>query len=415
MSKSVWIFNHYAMTPDMPGGSRHYDLSRGLVKRGYDVTIFASSFNYNRYVEMRLSEEESWKIEIVDDVRFVWLKTPIYHKNDWRRVLNMVSYAIRSYSLGRRINQIAPSIPRPDTIIGSTVHLLAVLSAYCVARRCRARFIMEVRDLWPQTLVDIGSLSQRSPVAKAMYMLEKFSYQKAEKIITLLPLACNYITDCGIDGDKIIWLPNGVDLSRYRNNNNDRVRSDQQFRIMYLGTHGRANALDILIDAAETVQSRAYKDIKFIMVGDGPEKQKLISRKEKLGLNNVEFRDPVPKSAVPDCLLEADAFFCILLNMELYKYGISFNKIFDYLAAGKPVIMAGLPVNNIIADADCGLSIPPNDSDALADAVIALYEMSSEERISMGKRGYEYVKKHHDINILAEKLVKCIEEAGKSV
>ena len=410
MSKSVWIFNHYAMTPDMPGGSRHYDLSKELVKRGYDVTVFASSFNYNRYVEMRLSENESWKIEMVNGVRFVWLKTPPYNGNGWRRVVNMFAYAIRSYSLGRKINRVAPSVPKPDIIIGSTVHLLSVLSAHKLARRYGARFIMEVRDLWPQTLIDIGAISQKSATARAMYMLEKYLYKRAEKIITLLPLACDYITECGIDSDKIIWLPNGVDLSRCKNNGNGQVRSDQHFQILYLGTHGRVNALDILLDAAQSVQNRGYKDIKFVLVGDGPEKQSLISRKEELGLTNIEFRDPIPKCDVPECLSKADAFFFVLLNMELYKYGISFNKIFDYLAAGKPIIMAGNPVNNIIRDADCGLSIPPEDAGALADAAISLYEMESEERKSMGKRGYEYVKKNHDISILADRLIECIEE-----
>ena len=415
MSKSVWIFNHYAMTPDMPGGSRHYDLSRELVKRGYDVTIFASSFNYNRYVEMRLSEEESWKIEIVDGVRFVWLKTPIYHRNDWRRVLNMVSYAIRSYSLGRIITQIMPCIPKPDAIIGSTVHLLAVFSAYRIARFYRAEFIMEVRDLWPQTLIDVGTLSEKAPAAKAMYALEKFLYQKAKRIITLLPLAGEYIVNRGISGDKITWLPNGVDLSRYDTDRKTRTTSNQRFKMLYLGTHGRINALNALVDAAHIVQNRGYEEIQFISVGDGPEKPGLIMHKEELNLDNVEFRDSIPKSEVPDLMASVDACLITMLNMGLYKYGTSSNKIFDYLASGKPIIIGGNPINNIVKKADCGLSVPPDDPDALANAIITLYEMSAEERLAMGKRGYEYVKKHHDINILAEKLVKCIEEAGKSV
>ncbi|MFC1717380.1 glycosyltransferase family 4 protein [Candidatus Poribacteria bacterium] len=409
MSKSIWIFNHYAITPDMTGGSRHYDLSKELVKRGYDVTIFASSFHYSRYVETKLSGDEGWKIETVDGIRFVWLKTPAYQRNDWRRIVNMLNYTYRSYHLGRKITQIMPCIPKPDTIIGSTVHLLAVFSAYCIARFYRAKFIMEVRDLWPQTLIDIGALSEKALTAKAMYALEKFLYQKAGRIITLLPLAGEYMVSRGVSNDKIVWLPNGVDLSRYGTDRETRTTSNGHFKMLYLGAHGRVNALDNLIDAAHIVQDRGYEGIQLIFVGDGPEKPGLIKHKEKLNLKNVEFHDSIPKSEVPGLIASVDACLVTLLDLGLYKYGLSFNKIFDYLAAGKPIIMGGSPVNDIIKDADCGFSVPPDDSNALANAMIALYEMSAEERLAMGRRGRGYVEKYHDTKVLAERLIGCVE------
>jgi glycosyltransferase involved in cell wall biosynthesis len=237
----------------------------------------------------------------------------------------MVSYMLRAWWIGRKLPKLSAGIERPDVIIGSSVHLLAVLAAYLVAKRYKAKFIMEVRDLWPQTIIDMGQLSERSPITKVLQALERFLYRRAEKIITLQPSAHEYITACGIPRDKIVWIPNGVDLSRF----DGAIRAKEQragFRVMYLGAHGQANALDVLLQAAKIVQERGLSEIEFILVGDGPEKPKLIELANDLGLGNVEFRDSVPKEEVPKVLDEADATVFILNDLALYRYGISLNK-----------------------------------------------------------------------------------------
>ncbi|HGJ64142.1 TPA: glycosyltransferase WbuB [bacterium] len=404
MPKSIWILNHYAVTPDMPGGSRHYDLGKELVSKGYDVTIFASSFHYSKHEELKLSGKESFKVEYVNGVRFLWIKTMKYNGNNWRRIINMLSYSFRSYFVGRKAKKL--NITQPDVIIGSSVHLFAVLSAYYLAKYHKARFLMEVRDLWPQTLVDMGALSEKSIFTKAMYALEKFLYKRAEKIITLLPSASDYITKLGVSDDKIVWIPNGVDLSKFNGDYKSKTKTDQKFRILYLGAHGQANALDVLIDAARNIQDDGYSEIQFELVGDGAEKQRLIERAKQLDINNISFKNPIPKSDVPIYLTKFDAFLHILLDAELFtKYGISSNKIFDYLAAGKPIIMSCNPGNNIIDEAKCGILVPPNDPQALANSVIKLYKMDTNERAIMGKNGRKYVEKYHDIKILAQKLI----------
>jgi len=406
---NLWIFNHYALTPDMPGGTRHFDLARELVRRGYQVTIFASSFHHNRHTEMRLARGEHWKMEDVEGVKFVWLKTFPYQKNNWRRVMNMLSYMLQAWWLGWRLPKLSTEIEKPDVIIGSSVHLLAVLAAYWVAKYYRARFIMEVRDLWPQTIIDMGKMSERNPVIKALQFLERFLYRKANRIITLLPLAHEYITSCGIPREKIVWIPNGVDLSRFEGVESP-GSSDHEFKVMYLGAHGENDALDVLIQAAKIVQDRGFSDIGFVLVGDGPEKARLIELTKELGLSNVEFRDPVQKTQVPRILGEANAMVLLLYDLSLYRYGISANKVFDYLAAGKPLILSGDPVNNPVEEAGCGLTVPPRNPQALADAIIKLSKTPSEKREAMGRRGREYVEKYHAIPVLAEKLEKMLKE-----
>ena len=409
---NIWIFNHYAITPDMPGGTRHYDLGRELVRRGHQVTIFASSFRHYLHREMRLRPGEQWKIEDVDGVKFVWLRTPPYQCNDWRRVRNMVEFMVRAWRLGRKLPRLAPEIGEPEVVIGSSVHLLAVLAAYWVTKHHHAKFVMEVRDLWPQTIIDMGELSARHPIVKVLQALERFLYRRTERIITLLPLAHEYITARGVPRDKVVWIPNGVDLSRFDSAAMPKV-SHEGFQVMYLGAHGQANALDVLIQAAKIVQDQGFDTVKFVLVGDGPEKPRLIALAQELGLRNVEFRQPVPKNEVPGLFREANVLLFNLEKVEVFKYGISPNKLFDYMAAGKPVISSVKALANPIEEAHCGVTIPPRNPQALAEAVIRLYQMPKEEREAMGRRGREYVEKHHAIPVLADRVEHVLKEVVK--
>lgn len=403
---NIWIFNQYAHPPDLPGGTRHYDLGQELVRRGHRVVIFATSFHHYLHRETRLQPGEKWKIEDVDGIKFVWLRTPPYWRNDWRRVRNMVAFMFRAWRLGRKLLKLAPDVGKPDVVIGSSPHLLTPLAAYWVAKHYRAGFVMEVRDLWPQTIIDMGELSENHPITRALQTLERFLYCRAEKIITLLPFAHEYIIACGVPREKIIWIPNGVDFSRFDQATMPEM-SHEGFRVMYLGAHGQANALDVLIQAAKIVQDRGYREIRFVLVGDGPEKPRLMALARELGLHNVEFREPVPKSAAPQVLNEANVFL-VQLGAEVYKFGISANKLFDYMAVGRPVISSAEPLNNPAEEAQCGLTIPPRDPEALAEAVIKLFRMPKEEREAMGRRGRAYVEEHHDIRKLAEKLEKTL-------
>jgi len=405
---SVWILNHYAITPDMPGGTRHYDFGKELIKRGYKLTIFTSSFHYSLHKELKLAKNEKWKIENIDGINFIWIKTFPYQKNNWRRVLNMISYMWRSYWLGRKIVNIDKNIEKPDVIIGSSVHLLAVLSAYWLAKHHRAKFIMEVRDLWPQTLIDMGVFKERSPIIKILKYLEKYLYQKARKIIVLMPKAEQYIALLGIERDKIEWISNGVDVSRFFGM--DKKEKNENFRVLYIGAYGIANALEVILDAAKIIQNKEYDKIKFIFIGEGAEKENLIKNKDEIGLQNVEFRDMVPKDKVTKIMSEADAFIFSSRKIEVYKYGISFNKLFDYMAAGKPIIFSVNAANDPVQEIKCGLSILPENPEMMAEAIIELYKMSPEERKKMGQRGREYVEKYYSIPILVDKLEKVIQE-----
>lgn len=402
---NIWILNHYAITPDLPGGTRHFDFGKELSKRGYDVTIFASSFHYSLLKEIKLHDNNNYIIDdINDNFKFVWVKTFPYKKNDWRRVQNMLSYLWRVYKTAKSLG-----LEKPNIIMGSSVHLFAVLASYFLSIHFRACFIMEVRDLWPQTLIDMG-IPKWHPFVIFLSLLEKFLYKKTGKIITLLPKAHEYIESLGISLRKIVWIPNGVDLNRFDVETEDASSTNNdEFIMMYVGAFGIANNLDVAIDSADILKNK-YSNIKFVFIGSGPEKLRLIKRAELLKLHNIEFRDPIKKDKISEALVRADVLFFNLENSSVFKYGISSNKLFDYLASGKPIIFPSNTINDPINEAKAGITVPPDNPQALAKAIIKVHNMPKEKKQEMGKRGREYVKKYHNIPILVNKLERVFEE-----
>jgi glycosyltransferase involved in cell wall biosynthesis len=406
--KTLWMLNHYALPPDLPGGTRHFDLACELTNIGYDVTIFASAFNHKLRREVRLQNGKSWGIERIEDVNFVWVKTFPYQENSWRRLLNMISFMVRAYFVGRELPEKKDLAP-PDIIIGSSVHLLTVLTAYLLSCYFKAHFVMEVRDLWPQTLIDMGALGERNFLTVLLHQLEKFLYQRAERIIVLLPNAGEYIKNLGADADKICWIPNGVNLSRFVTEEVQQGE-DERFTVMYAGAHGQANGLDVILDAASIIQKQGNSEVEFVLIGDGPEKTRLKAYCKDLELANVEFCSPVAKDEVPIVLAQSDVLVFPLKEIEVFKYGISSNKLFDYLASGKPIVFSCEAANNIVDRVKSGVSVPPEDPQALADAIIRLYSVPPEERQAMGARGRAHVEQHYDTKVLAGRLHHMLED-----
>ena len=410
-NSSIWIINHYAHTPDLPGGSRHFDIGRRLANRGYRVTIFCSDFlHYTyRYHKTEVNKKKLCQ-ETVEGMEWNWIRTSPYKGNTGKRVLNMISFAWRVFWLGLRKKE------KPLVIVGSSPHLLAAFSAWLLARWKRSKFIFEVRDLWPQTLIDLGEFSPSHPFIRLLARLEKFLYRRANAIVTLLPEANKYIKTRGISEEKIFWIPNGVDVNKFTSKRVQREDNEGRtsFVVMYTGAHGKANALDTILDAAALILKQGVNEILFEFIGDGPEKKNLIEIVKQKKLTNVQFTDPIPSSEIPVKLSKADALVFCLEDSPLYKYGISLNKMFVYLASGKPILLSGNPINNPFQEAGAGISVPPRDPQILAQAVIKLFRMSPQEREEMGKRGIEFVKRYHNFSILTDKYQEVIEKTVKN-
>lgn len=403
--KHVWILNHYSQEPNAPGGTRHYSLARNLVDHGWRATIVAASTDHGTG-QQRLSRGEEFRFETKGGVDFLWLRTRQYRGNGRQRVGNMIDYTLSSL---RRKN--LAMLGRPDAIIGSSVHPFAAWAGRRLARRFGVPFLFEVRDLWPQTLIDMGRLSERNLTTIGLRWLERSLYRSASKIIVLLPRASDYIEPLGIPAEKIVWIPNGVDVSQFRAQPGN--HSPDHFTLMYFGAHGAANGLDNLLRAMKIVESRApAANIVLRLIGDGPLKPALLEMSRELGLRNVRFEDQVAKADIQAVAAEADAFVICVRDMpRLYRYGISMNKIFDYLAAGRPTIIASDAVNNPIAEAGAGITVPPENSAAFAAAILQMVALSAERRCEMGRAARRHLENNYDMSDLAARLARTLDEA----
>lgn len=405
---NIWIMNHHATTK-----CRHSYFAQQLGNRGHNVKLFATSFKHNDFKEIKKYPDDKYSFkESEESYQRVWIKTSPYKGNGLKRLFNQISFAYRSYKVGSKMK-------KPNIIIGSSVHLFTCLAAFFLAKKHNVPFIFEVRDLWPQTLIDLGVLSNKNPVTIFFRFLEKFLYKKADKIISVLPEGDKYISSLGINKEKIVHIPNGVDLIWFDNNAEGEIENEKlnDFFIntegliySYTGAHGLANGLETLVKAAKKIQNKGIKGINFLLVGSGPEKDRLIKLAKQYNLKNLTFIPRVNKNIVPKILIKSDVCLFHLRETPVFKYGISSNKIFDYLASGKPMISALKATFDFADVANCGIAILPENPEKLADAVIKMSKMTESERKKFGENGRKFVEQNHDYAILADRLLKVIEE-----
>jgi len=406
---NIWMLNHYAAPPDTPGITRHYDLAREFIKHGHKTTIFSSSFDHRTRKEKRLYERQTSRKETFDSVDFVWIRTyPYYGGNDWRRAANMLSYAFAVVPQGIKLQE------KPDIILASSPHPFAGLAGWLLAGLKKSAFVFEVRDLWPLTLIEIGGYDKNSLIVRLLGCAEKFLYQKADRIIILHPKADEYIVKLGVCPDKIVHIPNGVSPELFLINEPLpssleqlilSLKSSGKTIVLYAGAHGLVNALETVLEAARLLQDDGNNSIHFLLVGDGPERDKLMEYSKKLGLNNTDFHSSIPKMAMPALLEQCDIGILTWRKSALYRYGMSINKLWDYMMASMPVAWAIDTTVNPVEKAACGITAPPEDARALAEAVLQLHNMGKEKRQVIGLRGHDYVLKHHSTAVLASKLL----------
>jgi glycosyltransferase involved in cell wall biosynthesis len=402
---NIWWINHFANPPTQAGGTRHYSLARALQKRGHRAMVVASNVDYLSRAERGLKKGENAASEDFNGVSFLWLRSSKYSRNPFSRIGNMLTFAWRVWRADWR-SQLAP-----DVLIGSTPQPFAALAAMYLARRLKVPFVLEVRDLWPQSLIDLGGYKAGHPFIWLLGRIERKLCRNARAVITLLPNSRAHLVDKGALERSIYWVPNGIDAEYME----DPVRPDGEgpFTLMYAGAHGVANGLDTLIDAAALLEKAGDRSrFRIILVGDGTEKPRLQNRVLQEGIKNVEFHKPVPKCEVRDKLQEADAFVLPLKPGGVFAHGISPNKLFEYMAMARPVIFATGSSSDPISKSGAGVSVAAGDPAALAGAARSLSEMGPDQRWAMGQRGRQYVLEHHEFNQLAERVEEALRFAG---
>lgn len=395
----IWIIDHYAIHPMVPGITRHYSLAKELIKKNHDVMIIASNFQHrlggsNADIDSGLFIQEK-----IDNINYLWIQTPSYIGNTVKRFYNMLLFGIRA-----RFNKLLTRRKKkPDVIIGLSPNPFAALAAERLAAHHKVPFILEVRDLWPATLIELGNFSRHHPVIILLKYLERHLHRKARKIITVLPGSVNYFLENGVQKEKIELIQNGIDTDLL-----PEVTLKARgipFVIMYTGAHGLANNLETILYCAKILTDDGLGErILFRFFGDGPEKEKLIKLAQTLEVSNVVFENPVPKFKIYEKLAEADALVAVLKKCSLYRWGISLTKLFDYMAMAKPILFGADAFNNPVEDANAGFTVPPENPFALAEAIKKMSKMDDYELQKMGMNGKVYVWQNHSYKNLANKL-----------
>jgi len=407
MAKTIWIINDYAGSPYHGMEFRNYYFAKEWVKKGYEVYIITAS--YMHLFKNLPNVQKNFTFEKIDGINYIWTKVINYgDSTNKKRVLKWFEFTIKLLFLPFH------KMKKPDIIIASPMSPFLVLPSYKLAKKFNAKFVYEVKDIWPLSIIELGNISPKHPLIKMMSWCEKFAVKKADLIVSSLQNYDEHLkSDLGINRD-FLWINNGISLEEMKKNEpldksiEEKIPRDK-FIIGYTGTIGIANALEYFLESAKLLQR--YEDILFVIVGNGKEKENLV---KKYGdLKNVLFLDSIKKSQVQSMLKLFDACYIGLKKENLFKYGVSPNKLFDYMYSAKPIVYAiDSGKNDIVKLAKCGISVEAQNSEAIANAIKKLYEMQKEQREELGKRGKEYVIEHFTYEKLADKFLKGLESAS---
>lgn len=396
MTKTIWILHHYADPPD-GYWTGTYDLYKFLVRKGHRITVISSSFNHYSRREERLRSGEHVREQTIDGMQFVFVRTTPYHANNWRRAVNMLSYGVRAYCWGCSQKE------RPDVIIATTPHPFCLFAGAQLAKKLHVPFVMELHDLWLDYLLDTKRMFPSNPLYKLLEWMEVRCYRQADKILMLWPQMDRYLERFAIPREKIVWTPLGVDFSSQTPPPSKTQQNGDPFVVMCTARFGPASNVDEILSAARLLKERGQEGFSFILIGGGPEKEKLEKFARDNQLHNVQFRGMVPKGEIPKHLLEADVCIAGLPDLANYrKYGTIPTKVVDYLFSNRPTIFITSLKNSIVELANAGFVVPPSRPEILADTLQKLIRLTPEERMQLGRNGVEHIRRHHNLEQLAD-------------
>ncbi len=413
MRKNVWLWNHYATNMAVNQGGRHYWFAENLKKQGYEPVIFCANTFHSDREPIDLGRKK-YKVEIVDGIPFVYVKTKAYVGNGVSRVRNMFLFYKNIFSVAKSY---AKKHGGPDVIIASSVHPLTMVAGIQIAEKFGVPCICEVRDLWPESLVAYDIIGRNSLITRLLYKGEKWIYKKADAVVMTWEGGKDYIVERGWDKEipieKIRYIPNGVVLDAFDKNCidypiNDSDLDDKDYcNVVYTGSIRKVNNLGVLLDAAKIIWEQGHTKIRFLIYGSGNETEMLIRRCEEEKIDNVKFKGRVDKKFVPSILTQANVNVLHNSSTSLDKYGQSQNKLFEYLAAGKCIVQTYSTGYSVCDRYECGISASEQTAEKIAQVVIEACtnrEKSQAMGINARKASYDF-----DFAKLTEQLIDVIE------
>jgi glycosyltransferase involved in cell wall biosynthesis len=397
------LIHQYFAGPAEPGGTRHYELAAHLVRQGHDCVVVASTLNFTsgqRAVAGRGIVVE----QMLDGIRVLRSYTvPTLHHSFAGRVLALVSFMFTSVWAALRAGKV-------DLVMGTSPPLFQAVSTWFVAALRRRPFLLEIRDLWPEFAIDIGVLKNPLLIWLARWV-ENFLYRRATHLLVNSPAYRDYLLAKGVPDDKITVIANGVDPDMFLPDSDGRSFREElalgdKFVITYAGALGMANDIDTILRAAARLRSETR--IRFVLVGDGKERVNLQAKTKQFELANLVFAGTRSKAAMAQVLAASDACVATLKDIPMFRTTYP-NKVFDYMAAGRPTILAidGV-IRQVIDAAGGGIFVPPGDDRALATAAQSLCDDRARAR-ALGLAARRYVVEHFNRRQQAEEFVRLLE------
>jgi glycosyltransferase involved in cell wall biosynthesis len=383
---------------DEPGGTRHHELARFFAEQGHRVTIIASPISY--LTGKSQHSKIPWVEKQMDGELITILRAytyPSLHRSFLHRLISFFSFMVSSFFIGLGVKNI-------ELVWGTSPPIFQGVTAWALSRLKRVPFLFEVRDLWPAFAVAVGVLRGRFLI-KLSEGLETFLYRHANLVVINSPGYVQHVQKHG--ASKVELVPNGTDINMFNPHVDGTMFRqahgiDGNFIALYAGAHGLSNDLGVVLEAAKILKPRT--DIKIVLIGDGKDKSSLQAQATQQGIDNILFLPPIPKNEMPSAIAAADACIAILKPVELYKTTYP-NKVFDYMAAGKPVVLAidGV-IREVIEKAGAGIPVTPGDPDSLANAILHLAD-DPETAKQMGAQGRIYVASNFNRESLAAKFL----------
>jgi len=408
----ILLINHYAGSVFHGMEFRPYYLAREWVRNGHEVKIVAASFSHLR-AENPVMGNRDFMVEMISGIEYTWLLTPYYVGNGVKRAFSMIIFLYRLFKYGKAIGLEF----RPDVVVASSTYPMDIWPASRIARLSGAKLVFEIHDLWPLTPIELGGYSKKHPYIRFVQSAEDFAYKNSDCVVSILPKVNSHVLERGLVESKLHIVPNGIVSEDWTicydedesicciEREVSALKRSGYFVVGYAGSHGIPNALDHLLKAAQIIKD---KKIALVLVGNGSEKGNLKKSIQAMGLDNVYSFNFVDKKFIPRLLSLFDIGYIGWKKQPLYRFGISPNKIMDYMMAGLPILHSVEAGNDPVAECGCGITVPPEDPGAIAEAILKFSNINKTERTKMGLLGRYFVLQNYTYSVLASKFLDAI-------